>query len=146
MTLRALCIYNGSIHDCMSFNFLESQQLYNPANQNEAFSPVGPFVDVCWGDGRHCISLAWQLNGTGLTVPPYTHCRFPFLLSVGGSIQSTNLFHVGCVLGPVINHQWKASSVLLCLKQPWTLINVALQWQNNAQGTYAHEKLFQCKR
>lgn len=135
MTFRTLCIYNGSIHDCVSFNFLESQRLYNSPNQNEAFSPLGRFVDVCWGDCQHRISLVWQLNGVGLTVPLYTHCHIPLLLSVGGSFQSTNLFHVDRVLCPVINHQWIVSSVLLYLKPSWTLINVALQWQNNAQGT-----------
>jgi len=142
MTFRTLCIYNGSIHDCVSFNFLESQELYNSANQNEALGPLGRFVDVCWGDCRHRISLAWQLNGAGLTVPRYSQCHFPFLLALGGSFQSTSLLHVSCVLGLVINHQWIASSVLLYLQQSWMLINVALQWQNNAQGTYAHEKLF----
>lgn len=142
MTFRTLCIHNGSIHDCVGFNFLESQQLYNSANQNEALSPLGRFVDICWGDCQHRVSPAWQLNRAGLTVLPYTHWHVPLLLPVGGSFQSTNLFRTDCVLGPVINHRWIASSVLLYLKQGWTLIDVALQWQNSAQGTYAREKLF----
>lgn len=146
MTFRALCMYNGSIHGCVSFNFVESQQLQNSANQNEAPSPLGDFVDICRGDCRHCISRWWQCRGADLTVPSCNPCHIPTLLSVGGSFQSSNLFCTECVLAPVINHHWIAGSVFLCLKRPWTLINVALRSQNNCQRTYAHEKLFQCKR
>lgn len=146
MTFRALCMYNGSIHDCVSFNFVELQQLQNSANQNEALSPLGDFVVICRGDCQHCISRWWQRRGADLTAPSCSPCHIPTLLSVGGSFQSSNLFRTDCMLGPVINHRWIGGSVFLCLKQPWTLINVTLRSQNNCQRTYAHEKLFQCKR
>lgn len=93
MTLRTLCVYNGSIRDYTSFSFVGSQQFYNSANPREALAPWGRSVR-CW----------LMLRSPGVAVT--RRCHVPLLLqSVGGSFQRTSVFHVGCMLGLAVNHQ-----------------------------------------
>lgn len=124
MTLRTLCVHNGSIHGCLSFNFPDSQQLYNSANP-----------DAPWGGG-------WPVPRRPCAAVTHRSCHVPFSCLLVAASKGPACF----MLGLVVNHQWIASSVLLCLKQPWALIRAALWWQNDAQGTETHEELFQCKR
>lgn len=115
MTLRTLYVYNGSIHGCLSFNFPDSQQLYNSADPHEALVPLG------WMLCKAVANAALPSCGchTELPRPPS-----PVPSLVTASKAPTCFVSPACW---VVNHQWIGSSVFLYLKQPWTWMNASLR-------------------